>query len=60
MSTHDPSPGSQLRTQHITSFTLEPSYDLVRGEGTSDLGKSRLDSRVGCGSQQGYSDEVIE
>jgi hypothetical protein len=60
MSTHDPSPGSQLRTQHITPFTLEPSYNLVRGECTSDFSKSRLDSRVGCGSQKRYPDQVIE
>jgi len=60
MSTHDPSPGSQLRTQHITPLTLEPSHNLVRREGTSDLGKPRLDSRVGCGSQERYSDEMIE
>jgi hypothetical protein len=60
MTTHNSTPGSQLRTQRITPFTLEPSYNLVRGECTSDFSKSRLDSRVGCGSQKRYPDQVIE
>jgi hypothetical protein len=47
MSTHDPPPGRQLRTQHISSIALEPSNNFMRGECTSDFGEPRLGTRIG-------------
>lgn len=50
---HDLTPAGQLRTEDITSLTLEPADNLVGGERTSHLGEPRFNSGIGTRHQEG-------